>query len=101
MDFVNAISKVRFGSARPQRIQLSRAEGFQAEMLCMEPGQQVRVQSGQWLYYVITGSASLTVDGRSTERPTGQFAASARDEKHVISTSGDRRLVCLVFSHTS
>lgn len=99
MDFVNAISKVRFGSAKPQRIQLGKAEGFQAEMLCMEPGQHLRVSSGQWVYYVVTGSASLTVADRTTELPTGQFAASAPDEVHTISTSGDRRLVCLVFGH--
>jgi len=98
MDFINAIAKVRFGSAKPQRIHLARADRLRAEMLCMEPGQQVRVQSGQWLYYVITGTAALTAGGQSTELPAGQFAASTLDEEHVVATSGDRRLVCLVVS---
>ncbi len=99
MDVVNAIAKVRFGSVRPQRVQLSKGEAFQAELLCMEPGQQVSVASGQWLYYVITGSAELAAGGRTTELPPGQFAASAPDEEHTLSAAGDRRLVCLVFRH--
>ena len=100
MDFINAISRVRFGSARPQRIQLSKADPLQAEMLCLEPGQQLAVRSGQWLYYVITGSAQVVVDGQATELPTGQLAVSQPDEKHTISAAGDRRLVCLAFSRT-
>jgi len=101
MELINAISKVRFGSAKPQRIQLNKGDGCQAEMLCMEPGQQIRVRSGRWLYYVITGSANLTVNGQTSQLPTGQLAASAPNEQHVVATAGDRRLVCLVIGQAS
>ena len=101
MDFVNAISKVRFGSAKPQRIQLSKAGRFQAEMLCMDPRQRITVRTGQWMYYVVTGSAEVTVDEQTTSVATGQFAASAPGEVHTIVAAGDHRMVCMVFGHPS
>jgi quercetin dioxygenase-like cupin family protein len=101
MDLVNAIAKVRFGSAKPQRIQLAKAGGCLAQMLCMEPRQQVTVRKGQWMYYVVTGSAEMTVDGQATRVETGQLVASAPGEVHTVSATGDHRMVCVVFGHAS
>lgn len=94
MEIVNAISKVRFTSAKPQRSQLHKQRGLQVELLCMEPGQKVQARRGQWTYYVITGEATIT--GKDTSAlPTGQLAAGAPDEKHTIANTGEQRLVCL------
>lgn len=101
MDVVNAISKVRFGSAKPQRIQLAKAGEFLAQMLCMEPQQQFTVRKGEWTYYVVTGSAEVTADGQTTPVATGQLAASAPGEVHTVSATGDHRMVCIVFGHAS
>jgi len=95
MNFVNAIAKVRFASAKAQRVQLHKSETLLAEMLCMEPGQDVKVESGQWAYYIVTGTAGLTAGGTTNKLPTGQLAVTAPDEPHTIANSGESRLLCL------
>jgi quercetin dioxygenase-like cupin family protein len=95
MNIVNAIAKARFGSARPQRVQLHKGDGLRAELLCMEPGQELKVGSGQWVYYVVTGTATLTAATGDRELPTGQFAASDPKEKHTVANASERRLICL------
>jgi len=96
MEFVNAISKVRFGSAKPQRVQLHHAGLLRVDLLCMEPGQSLAVEAGQWAYYVVTGKAAVTAGDDTTELPAGQFAAAATGEAHTIASAGEQRLVCLV-----
>ena len=95
MEIVNAISKVRFTSAKPQRAQLHKQRGLQVELLCMEPGQKVQAKCGQWTYYVITGKATVTAGKDKSAVPTGQLAAGAPDETHTIANTGEQRLVCL------
>lgn len=95
MEVVNAISKVRFGTARPQRIQLHKGDGLVAELLCLEAGQKISVTAGQWSYYVVTGTALLKAGGKDTELPTGQLATSLPDEKHTIANAAEARLVVL------
>ena len=95
METVNAISKVRFTSAKPQRAQLHKQRGLLVELLCMEPGQKLQTNRGQWTYYVITGKATVTSGKDKSAVPTGQLAASAPDEKHTIANTGEQRLVCL------
>ena len=94
MDIINAIAKVRFNSAKPQRVSLVRNPTFQADLICMEGGQALAVEGGEWLYYVITGTASLVGNGPAMQTPTGQMA-SAVNEKHVITNPSNRRLVIL------
>ncbi len=55
----------------------------------------MNVTSGQWNYYVITGTATVASDEGSTELPTGQFAGSQTDEAHTISNDGEQRLIIL------
>ena len=96
METINAISKVRFSSARPQTIQLHEAGDLAIELLCMEPGQKAeRRRAGQWAYYVITGTASVTSQGHDAKISDGQLAASGPDEPHTIANTGQQRLVCL------
>ena len=95
MDFVNAIAKARFGTAKPQRIQLRKGPELLVELLCMESNQQFTVKSGEWAYYVVTGTAMLTADGEATQVPTGQLAAGGFNEEHTIANAGEGRLVVI------
>ncbi len=95
METINVISKVRFSSARPQTIQLHAADDSAIELLCMEPGQKVDRRSGQWAYYVITGTVSLTSNGQNMQISDGHLATTGPDEPHTIANTGQQRLVCL------
>ncbi len=95
MNFTNAIAKVRFASAKPQKVTLNKSDQLTGELLCLEPGQNIKVTSGQWNYYVITGTATIVAGGESTDLPTGHFAGSQTDEMHTISNDGEQRLIML------
>ena len=97
MKVVNAISKARFGTAKPQRIQLHKGNELAAELLCLESGQKFS-SSGECAYYVVTGSASLTGKDASAEVPTGQMVTFEDGESHRISNSGEGRLVLLAIA---
>jgi len=94
MNVVNAISKARFGSAKPQRIQLHKGSELLSELLCLEAGQKFSA-SGERTYYVLTGNASLTGESGSAELPTGQLVAFGEQEAHSITNAGEGRLMLL------
>jgi mannose-6-phosphate isomerase-like protein (cupin superfamily) len=95
MDVVQAIGKVRFASARPQRVHVSRSDLCAVEMLCMEAGQEAKVTAGPWTYYVVMGTAGLTSGPRREELTAGQAATTGADEVHTVANAGEGRLVCL------
>ncbi len=101
METINAISKVRFGTAKPQRVQLHKGAGLLAEILCMEAAQKLKGLSGERIYYVIMGTADITANGKTTTITAGQFAAAADGETHDIANAGEGRLVCLVAATAS
>ncbi len=95
MDIVSAVAKVRFGSARPQHVQLHKGQALAAELICMEARQSVKVSGGERAYYVIMGSAVIAAGGESSPLAPGQFAATAPEEAHTVTNAGEGRLVCL------
>ncbi len=95
MELINAVAKIRFSSAKAQCVQLSEGSGVHAELICMEPGQQLTVEKGQWVYYVITGRTDFAAGDQSQQAPTGQIVSFQENEKHVLSAAGERRSVCL------
>jgi len=95
MDVVNAIAKVRFGSAKPQRVQLRKDARCPIELLCLEPGQKLKVADGRWAYYVVTGAARVESGGAAEDVPAGHLAAASRGESHTLSSAGEQRLICL------
>ena len=95
MDVVNAIAKVRFASARPQRVHLARNDAYHVEMLCMEAGQETKVTDGPWIYYVVTGTAKVAAGAQSGELSPGQAVTTGSQEVHTVANAGDGRLVCL------
>ena len=102
MDTVNAIAKARFASAKPQRVQLQKDDdGLSVEMLCLEPGQDVSVRSGQWAYYVVTGTAVVQTGDQRHDISTGHVAVSAPDERHTLSNASETRLICLAVQRSA
>ena len=75
MDTVNAVSKVRFASARPQRVHLAGNESQLVELLCLEPGQETKTTTGPCVYYVV--------------------ACLGPQEPHTLTSTGEDRLICL------
>jgi len=97
MDVINAIAKVRFSSARPQRVQLSKCPKYTCELICLEPGQEFSA-AGRCGYYVILGNGSIKGSKGSLPLSPGKFVACDEDEAHTIINSSEQRLVCLVIS---
>ena len=95
MDRINAIAKVRFASVRPQRIQIHRSGAMRAELLCMEPGQELPGETGQWLFYVVKGTAQFKTDEGEVELSAGHVGAAAPGERHSLHNASDQRLICL------
>ncbi len=96
MNTVNAISKVRFASAKPQVVHLHKGRFILADLLCMEPGQKLDVPAAERLYYVVTGTAKVAGKGAETTVPAGQLAATTGDEPHRLTNTSPQRLVCVV-----
>ena len=91
---INAIAKVRFSSARPQRVHLVEDEPNAAALLCLESEQKISV-SAPAVLYVVTGLATVTVDGGQVELATGHLVVL--DDDCVVANAGEQRLVCLSF----
>ncbi|MHC4294081.1 MAG: cupin domain-containing protein [Planctomycetota bacterium] len=101
MNIINAIAKVRFATAKPQRVQLHKDGGLVLELLCLEAGQEITIKSGQWAHYIVTGTAELTENGQTKKVPTGQLAITEPDKTHTIANTGEGRLVVLTTAHLS
>ena len=102
MNKVNAVSKVRFSSAKPQNVGLHQGQVMRTALLCMEPGQQTQVKpETERLYYVLTGTARLEAGQESLELAAGELAATAPQHPHSLTSADDRRLVCLVIEANS
>ena len=94
MDFVNAIAKVRFNSARPQRVQLSKCPVYTCDLLCLEPGQELTA-AGRCAYYVIAGSGQMKSGQGTQPIAMGHFVTYDQDESHTVVNSSEQRLICL------
>lgn len=92
---INAIAKVRFSSAKPQRVHLVQGEGAEAELLCLESQQEMPIARMSCLLYVITGTATLIEPVGRTTLQAGQLLAPESD--CTLANIGEQRLVCLAF----
>lgn len=100
MNILNVISKVRFNSARPQRIHLEKCGKVSCELLCLEPGQE-NVAEQNCAYYVIAGSGQIkTGQGPGAINP-GCLVSAEDGKGHTIVNNSDQRLICLVVSNRS
>jgi len=98
MNVVNAIAKVRFATARPQRITLDKSAEFCTDLVCMEPGQRLKGGHGKCVYYIVTGTGELTSGDRAAELSPGSAASVGPEESHTLAASGEARLICIAVS---
>ncbi len=97
MEVINAIARIRFNSAKAQRVQLNRFEGFACDMLCLEPGQEFS-SVGRCAYYFIAGTGVIKAGKSSKAVDMGNFVACEADEPHTVVNSSEQRLICMVVS---
>jgi len=100
MNVTNAISKVRFSSARPQRVQLFKNSHFHCELLCLEPQQEL-TSWGPCAYYVVAGSGEIRAGRNRSSLELGRFAECDDGESHSVVNASEQRLICLVISKRS
>ena len=98
MNVVNAIAKVRFATAKPQRISLDKSDELCTELICMEQGQSLSVKSGDCVYYVVTGEGQFTIGDDTEELSPGSVAFAGPGESHTLTASGEARLITIVVS---
>lgn len=101
MEKINAISKVRFSSARPQIVGLHKGEGLTAELLCMEAGQNYPYKGRERLCYVITGTGKASAGSEEADLAPGLLIPLAPGQACTITNSSQQRLVCLVIYPSS
>lgn len=94
VDVFNAITKVRFNAAKPQRVRLRKGEDFCCQLLCLEAGQEVTA-SGPCGYYVIAGLGAVRHGAESRPLSIGSFASCEDGESHVLANGSEQRLICL------
>ncbi len=97
MDLINAVAKARFSSARPQRVQLHAGPELCVDMICMESGQELHIHGGCRIYYVVTGTARFSGEGKTIDLAMGQMAVADANQPHLVTNTGEGRLVCLVY----
>ena len=95
METFNAVAKARFASARPQRVHLHRDKPLTAELICLEPGQEIHSDRGAWCYYVVSGTVAVSAGDATAELGMGHAAVTESGEEHRLRNDGDRRAICL------
>lgn len=97
MNVLNAISKVRFSSARPQRVQLAKCPVFVCDLLCLEPQQEIS-GAGRCTYYVIAGTGEVRSGRECSALTLGNFVCLGDEETHLLRNCSDQRLIALAIA---
>lgn len=95
----NAIAKVRFSSAKPQRVHLAESGRLASELLCLESGQHIKINEPDTILYVILGAATIEAGDQKTDFQTGHLLAPGA--ACTLTNAGEQRLVCLACKATS
>jgi hypothetical protein len=95
MNSVNAISKVRFSSARPQRVHLLDLPSGAVDLLCLEKAQETGVTGAGTVLYIVTGSARVTDAKGTQDLSAGNLLVPEGD--CTVANAAEQRLVCLRF----
>ena len=96
---INAIAKVRFSSARAQRVHLADAEDARAELLCLEGGQEMSLEGPSAMLYVISGTGTVLKGAARTALATGHLLRL--DAAVTLTNLKEQRLICLLFRNVS
>jgi len=96
---INVSGKVRFSSARPQRVHLIDCTTSSIDLLCMESQQQMQVPATPVVLYVIIGMATITDGDQQVDLEVGHVYAP--EPGGNIMNNAEQRLVCLAFTSKS
>ncbi|MCD6378748.1 MAG: hypothetical protein J7L99_07865 [Planctomycetes bacterium] len=97
MEHINAIAKVRFNSARPQRVHLGKSDDFTCDLLCFEPGQEYSATE-RCAYYFIAANGVLKAGKEKKNVAMGHLVIFEKDQPHTIINTSEQRLICLAIS---
>lgn len=98
MNVTNAIAKVRFSSARPQRVQVARFAQYACDLLCLEPKQEL-TGTGPCGYYVVAGSGQIRSGKDSKPLSMGIVVDFMQGETYLLVNTSEQRLICLVIGN--
>lgn len=84
MEFINVQDKVGFAKEFMPRILRVKPE-YKVPLICMEPGQEIPPHaSGTGVFYIISGKAVMTVEGKEMEVGPGNMVFVEKGESRGI-----------------
>ncbi|RIK67928.1 MAG: cupin domain-containing protein [Planctomycetota bacterium] len=99
MAFVDTSLHRRFDPAKLQKINLFDTPQMFCDVYCLKPGQAQKVHShadATKFYFVLEGTATITIGGETREMGPGELAWSAAGEPHGVENRADAPLRLLV-----
>ena len=84
MEVINLNEKARFGEQfSPQILKIN--QSYKIPFICMEPGQEIPPHpSGTGVFYIVSGKAIMTVEGKETEVKSGDMIFIEKGESRGI-----------------
>ncbi len=84
MEVINLNEKARFGEQfSPQILKIN--QSYKIPFICMEPGQEIPPHpSGTGVFYIVSGKAIMTVEGKETEVKSGDMIFVEKGESRGI-----------------
>jgi len=84
MELIDLMEKANF-SEQFSPIILRRDEKLKVPLICMEPGQEIPPHpSGTGVFYIVSGKAIMTIDGREVEVQAGNMVFVEKTESRGI-----------------
>jgi len=84
MEIIEVSEKVGFAEQFMPRILRARPE-YKVPLICMEPGQEIAPhQSGTGIFYFLSGSGVMTVEGKEVEVKAGNMVFIDKGESRGI-----------------
>ena len=84
MELIDLMEKAEF-SEQFSPVILHRDPQIKVPLICMEPGQEIPPHpSGTGIFYIVSGSAIMTVDGREVEVQAGNMVFVEKSESRGI-----------------
>lgn len=84
MEIIDINERTAFADEFTPRI-LRAAPGYKVPLICMEPGQEIRPhQGGAGVFYFVSGSGVMTVEGKELEVGPGKMVIVEKGESRGI-----------------
>ncbi|HBG47400.1 MAG TPA: hypothetical protein DDW94_10505 [Deltaproteobacteria bacterium] len=84
MELIDLFERTEFAAEFVPRILRVRPE-YKVPLICMEPGQEIKPhQSGAGVFYFVSGSGIMTVEGKENEVRAGKMVFVEKGESRGI-----------------